>query len=54
MFTDSVSPGYLLKPFDIEGLKRLAADALEVNRLMKEIVGLPSSVTKILHPWAAW
>ena len=38
---------YLLKPFDAEGLKRLAADALEVNRLMKEIVGLPNSVTKI-------
>lgn len=41
---------YLLKPFDIEGLKRLAADALEVNRLMKEIVGLPSSVTRISPP----
>jgi len=39
---------YLLKPFDSEGLKRLAADALEVNRLMKEIVSLPSSVTKVL------
>ncbi len=39
---------YLLKPFDTEGLKRLAADAMEVNRLMKEIVSLPSSVTKIL------
>ncbi len=38
---------YLLKPFDSEGLKRMAADALRVNRLMKEIVGLPSSVTKI-------
>ncbi len=41
---------YLLKPFDTEGLKRLAADALEVNRLMKEIVSLPSSVTEILPP----
>ncbi len=41
---------YLLKPFDAEGLKRLAADALEVNRLMKEIVGLPSSVTRVLPP----
>jgi len=41
---------YLLKPFDSEGLKRLAADALEVNRLMKEIVDLPSSVDKILPP----
>ncbi len=39
---------YLLKPFDTEGLKRLAADALQVNRLMKEIVSLPSSVTKIV------
>jgi two-component system response regulator AtoC len=39
---------YLLKPFDSEGLKRLAADALEVNRLMKEIVSLPSAVTKVL------
>ncbi len=38
---------YLLKPFDAEGLKRMTADALEVNRLMKEIVGLPSSVTKV-------
>jgi len=43
---------YLLKPFDAEGLKRLAADALEVNRLMKEIVSLPSSVTKVLPPVA--
>ena len=41
---------YLVKPFDSEGLKRLAADALEVNRLMKEIVDLPSSVAKILPP----
>jgi len=38
---------YLLKPFDSEGLKRLAADALEVNRLMKEIVSLPNSITKV-------
>ena len=41
---------YLLKPFDSEGLKRLAADALEVNRLMKEIVSLPSTVTKVPLP----
>jgi two-component system response regulator AtoC len=41
---------YLLKPFDTEGLKRLAAEALQVNRLMKEIVSLPGSVTKILPP----
>jgi two-component system response regulator AtoC len=39
---------YLLKPFDAEGLKRLAAEALQVNRLMKEIVSLPASVTKVL------
>jgi DNA-binding NtrC family response regulator len=39
---------YLLKPFDAEGLKRLATDALEVNRLMKEIVSLPNSVTKVV------
>ncbi|MHB8900874.1 MAG: sigma-54-dependent transcriptional regulator [Thermoguttaceae bacterium] len=38
---------YLLKPFDSEGLKRMTADALEVNRLMKEIVGIPGSVIKI-------
>ena len=39
---------YLLKPFDSEGLKRLAADALEVNRLMKEIVSLPSPLARTL------
>jgi two-component system response regulator AtoC len=32
---------YLLKPFDRDELKRIAADALEVNRLMKEIVSFP-------------
>lgn len=41
---------YLLKPFDSEGLKRLAADALQVNRLMKEIVDLPNSVTRVVYP----
>ena len=41
---------YLLKPFDSESLKRLAADALQVNRLMKEIVDLPSTVTEIVSP----
>ena len=41
---------YLLKPFDSEGLKRLAADALQVNRLMKEIVDLPNSVTEVVSP----
>jgi DNA-binding NtrC family response regulator len=38
---------YLLKPFDTEELKRIAADALEVNRLVQEVVSLPSGVTKI-------
>jgi nitrogen regulation protein NR(I) len=32
---------YLLKPFDRDELKQVAADALEVNRLMKEVVSLP-------------
>ncbi len=41
---------YLLKPFDSESLKRLAADALQVNRLMKEIVDLPNSVTEVVSP----
>jgi two-component system response regulator AtoC len=36
---------YLLKPFDTEELKRIAADALEVNRLMKEVVRLPQTST---------
>ena len=38
---------YLLKPFDTEELKRIVADAMEVNRLMKEVVSLPDSITKI-------
>ena len=38
---------YLLKPFDSEELKRIAADALRVNRLMKEVVRLPGSLTKV-------
>lgn len=38
---------YLLKPFDTEELKRIAADALRVNRLMKEVVSLPGSVTRV-------
>ncbi len=32
---------YLLKPFEREELHRLAMDALEVNRLMKEVVSFP-------------
>jgi DNA-binding NtrC family response regulator len=39
---------YLLKPFDTEELKRIAADALEVNRLMKEVVSLPGTATRIV------
>jgi two-component system, NtrC family, response regulator AtoC len=38
---------YLLKPFDTEELKRIVGDALEVNRMMKEVVGLPDAVTRI-------
>ncbi|MGA1791322.1 MAG: sigma-54-dependent transcriptional regulator [bacterium] len=33
---------YLLKPFDREELRQIASDALEVNRLMKEVVSFPS------------
>ncbi len=36
---------YLLKPFDTEELKRIAVDAFEVSRLMKEVVSLPDSMT---------
>lgn len=38
---------YLLKPFDTEELKRIIADAIEVNRLMQEVVSLPNSMSKI-------
>jgi len=38
---------YLLKPFDTEELKRIIADAIEVSRLMKEVVSLPDAVTRI-------
>lgn len=37
---------YLLKPFDRKDLERVAQDALEVNRLMKEVVSFPSSELK--------
>jgi len=37
---------YLLKPFEREELKRLAGDALEVNRLMKEVVSFPEASQK--------
>jgi two-component system, NtrC family, response regulator AtoC len=39
---------YLLKPFDRTELERIARDALEVNRLMKEVVSFPASRTKPL------
>jgi nitrogen regulation protein NR(I) len=39
---------YLLKPFDRTELDRLAGDALEVNRLMKEVVSFPASGPKPL------
>jgi two-component system, NtrC family, response regulator AtoC len=38
---------YLLKPFDTEELKRIVADAVEVNRLMKEVVTLPKAMTRV-------
>ncbi len=38
---------YLLKPFDTEELRRIVADAVEVSRLMKEVVKLPESLTPI-------
>jgi len=38
---------YLLKPFDTEELRRIAADALEVNRLMKEVVRLPDPAARM-------
>lgn len=42
---------YLLKPFDTEELRRITAEAIEVNRLMKEVVSLsPSDTTARLSP----
>ena len=38
---------YVLKPFDTEQLKAIVVDALEVNRLMKEIVALPEPASRI-------
>jgi len=38
---------YLLKPFDTEELKRIVADAVEVNRLMKEVVSLPGGAAEV-------
>jgi len=39
---------YLLKPFDNDELRGVAADALEVNRLMKEVVSLPDAMSRTL------
>jgi DNA-binding NtrC family response regulator len=36
---------YLLKPFDRDELKQVAMDALEVNRIMKEVVSLPANLS---------
>lgn len=41
---------YLLKPFDREELHRIASDALEVNRLMKEVVSFPGHVCRPAAP----
>jgi DNA-binding NtrC family response regulator len=38
---------YLLKPFDTEELKRVVVDALEVNRLMREVVSLAGMATPV-------
>jgi DNA-binding NtrC family response regulator len=36
---------YLLKPFDRDELKQVAMDALEVNRIMKEVISLPANLS---------
>ena len=41
---------YLLKPFETEELKRIVADALEVNRRMKQIVNIPPEFAPLLLP----
>ncbi|MFA5183329.1 MAG: sigma-54 dependent transcriptional regulator [Syntrophales bacterium] len=41
---------YLLKPFDRHELQRIAADALEVNRLMKEVVSFPGYLCRPATP----
>lgn len=41
---------YLLKPFDREELQRVAADALEVNHLMKEVVSFPDHACRPAVP----
>jgi DNA-binding NtrC family response regulator len=37
---------YILKPFDGSELQRVARDALEVNRLMKEVVSFPAPFSR--------
>ena len=37
---------YMLKPFDREQLSRIATDALQVNRRMKEVISFPDEVNK--------
>lgn len=47
---------YLLKPFDTEELRRVVDEAVEVNRLMKEVVSLPGGsnpLTPVDHGKAA-
>ncbi len=41
---------YLLKPFDRDELLRISADALEVNRLMKEVVSFPGQICRPATP----
>ncbi len=41
---------YLLKPFDRDELQRIAADALEVNRLMKEVVSFTGHICRPSTP----
>ena len=41
---------YLPKPFDRQELQRIAADALEVNRIMKELVTFPGHLSRPSPP----
>ncbi|HQN18809.1 MAG TPA: sigma-54 dependent transcriptional regulator [Syntrophobacteraceae bacterium] len=41
---------YLPKPFDRQELQRIAADALEVNRIMKELVTIPGHLFRPSPP----
>ncbi len=45
-----VAYDYILKPFDREELSRVATDALQGNRLMKEVVSFPDEVNKASLP----